>query len=98
MPIWEQAGLWAQTVRAVVKASGVAFPRNVTRHTFCSYHLAQGQNAGKTALEAGHSEAMLFAHYRELVTEADATQFWALTPDTAEAICAHGLEMPALRL
>ena len=68
-------------------AAGVPWPRNVTRHSFCSYHLALWQNAGKTALEAGHSEAMLFGHYRELVTEADATQFWELTPDAAAALC-----------
>ena len=76
------------TVSKLVRASGVAFARNVTRHSFCSYRLAQSQNAGKTALEAGHSEAMLFGHYRELVTEADAAEFWALTPERAAALCA----------
>jgi hypothetical protein len=66
-----------------VKESGVNWPQNVTRHSFVSYHLAQFQNAGKTALEAGHSEQMLFNHYRELVTSDEAAAFWAITPQTA---------------
>jgi len=66
--------------------AGVPWHRNVTRHTFCSYHLAQWQNAAKTALEAGHSEEMLFGHYRELVTAKDAAAFWELTPARAESL------------
>jgi len=61
-------------------ASGVLWPRNACRHSFCSYHLAQFENAGKTALEAGHSEAMLFAHYREIVTPEAAQAFWDIRP------------------
>lgn len=59
---------------------GVLWPGNVTRHSFVSYHLAQFQNAGRTALEAGHTEQMLFAHYRELVTPEAAMEFWAIRP------------------
>jgi hypothetical protein len=59
---------------------GIAWPRNVTRHCFVSYHLAGFQNAGKTALEAGHSEQMLFAHYRELVTPEAAAEYWNILP------------------
>lgn len=60
------------TVRKAVKRSGVTWAHNVTRHSFVSYHLAHGQNAGKTALEAGHTEQMTFSNYRELVTSQDA--------------------------
>lgn len=67
-------------VRAVVKASGVEWAHNVARHSFVSYHLAEFQNAGRTALEAGHSETILFRHYRELVTPDEARAFWALRP------------------
>jgi hypothetical protein len=58
----------------------VPWPSNVTRHSFCSYHLAQFGSASKTALEAGHSEAMLFAHYREVVSPAEAAAFWQIRP------------------
>lgn len=68
------------TIRAATRASGVPWPANVTRHSFVSYHLASFENAGKTALEAGHSEAMLFAHYRELVTKEQAEAFFGLFP------------------
>lgn len=70
-----------ERVRAVVRAAGVRWPRNVTRHSFCSYHLAHFGNAARTALEAGHSEAILFAHYRELVTAEAAAEFWAIVPE-----------------
>ena len=65
---------------ARVKAAGVPWPNNVTRHSFVSYHLAQFGSAAKTALEAGHSEAMLFAHHRELVTPEAAAEYWAIRP------------------
>jgi integrase len=67
-------------VRAVIRASRVPWAHNVARHSFVSYHLAAGQNAAATALEAGHSEAILFRHYRELVTPDQAREFWALRP------------------
>ena len=69
------------SVRRVIKLSGVACPHNVTRHSFVSYHLAMWENAGKTALEAGHSEQMLFNHYRELVDSETAAAFWAIRPE-----------------
>jgi hypothetical protein len=71
-----------------LKPEPVPWPHNVTRHSFVSYHLAAFENAAKTALEAGHSETMLFAHYRELVTLHEAEQFWALTPEVCKALCA----------
>jgi integrase len=67
-------------VRQVVRAAGVLWPHNVTRHTFCSYHLAAFGSAAGTALEAGHSEAMLFRHYRALATPTEAAAFWAIQP------------------
>ena len=68
------------TIRKVIKLSKVDWVHNATRHSFVSYHLAEFENAGKTALEAGHSETMLFAHYRALVTPAAAKEYWAILP------------------
>lgn len=60
---------WKNTrLSEAVKAAAVPWPDNVTRHSFCSYHLAQHGNAGRTAMEAGHTEEMLFRNYRELLT------------------------------
>lgn len=68
------------TIRAVLKLSKVPWVRNATRHCFVSYHLARFDNAGKTALEAGHTEQVTFAHYRALVTPAVAAEFWSIVP------------------
>jgi integrase len=65
---------------ALRKKHGIDWPHNVTRHSWCSYHLAQFRNAGETALQAGHSEQMLFQHYRELVTPDQAREFWNIIP------------------
>jgi len=76
----ELRGVSDMTIRAVIRLSKVQWAHNVTRHSFVSYHLGQFGNAGKTALEAGHTEQMLFKHYRALVTPAAATEFWAILP------------------
>lgn len=58
----------------------VPWTQDCIRHSFCSYHLAQFKDAAATALEAGHTEQMLFGHYRELVDPKEAKLFWRLTP------------------
>lgn len=51
------------------------------RHSFGSYHLAHFKDEKRTQLEMGHgSSAMLWNHYRALVTEKDAAAFWQLMP------------------
>lgn len=69
----------------VGKAADVEWTDNVARHSFVSYHLAKFQNAGRTALEAGHTEQMTFGNYRELVTAEEAEKFWAIHPATCGA-------------
>lgn len=68
------------TVRKTVKLSGVPWTHNATRHSFVTYHLAMWENAGKTALEAGHAEQILFNNYRAVVTQAQAEEFWRIRP------------------
>lgn len=69
-----------QETCALVSTLGIPWPRNAARHSWCSYHLAAFGSAANTALEAGHSEAMLFRHYRALVTPEAAAAFWAIRP------------------
>jgi integrase len=76
----ELRALGDMTIRRVIKLSKVAWVHNATRHSFVSYHLAEFQNAARTALEAGHTEAMTFSHYRALVTPAAAKEFWGILP------------------
>jgi integrase len=63
--------------------SGVKMKRNGLRHSFVSYRLALTQNANQVALEAGHSADVLFKHYRELCTEAEAKRWFSIEPAEA---------------
>jgi site-specific recombinase XerD len=63
---------------AIVRA-GIPWEQDCMRHSFVSYHFAL-YGASTTAKEAGHSETILFKHYRELVTPDEAKKFWAIMP------------------
>ena len=82
LPLRDTGRRMRETVAAVA-AVGVAWPHNAPRHSFCSYHLAAFESASRTALQAGHSETMLFAHYRAVVPKGAALRFWALFPTQA---------------
>lgn len=71
---------WSWFTLVLKSKTGIEWDHNVTRHSFVSYYLAKFRNAAETALEAGHTEQMLFAHYREIVTPAVAEAFWAIRP------------------
>jgi integrase len=58
----------------------VEWRHNALRHSFCSYRLAQIKNTAEVALEAGNSPQMIFQHYRELVTQADAETWFSIVP------------------
>lgn len=58
------------------------WPRNVLRHSFGSYHLAFHKNEALTAAEMGNSPAVIFQHYRALVTPEAAEKFWKLLPES----------------
>jgi integrase len=58
----------------------VSWPHDVLRHSFCSYGLPV-YGATKIAEWAGHSEQVLFDHYRERVKPDDAKAYWAIRPD-----------------
>lgn len=77
LPVGRTSGM----AKRVAELAGCEWPANVTRHSFCSYHLAKFGSAGRTALEAGHTEAMLFNHYREVVTKAAAEAFFGIVPE-----------------
>lgn len=59
------------------------WPDNCLRHSFISYRLAATQNAAQVALEAGHGQEILFAHYRELVHPEDAERYFNILPAPA---------------
>lgn len=64
--------------------AGIAkWPENAMRHSFVSYRLAATGNASQTALESGHDQSILFAHYRELVRPKAAARYWKIEPSGA---------------
>jgi integrase len=74
---------YAQQARAA-KAAGVAWKANALRHSFISYRLAQTKDVAEVALEAGNSANMVFRHYRELATEAEAAEWFGIVPAARE--------------
>jgi integrase len=58
----------------------VEWKQNALRHSFISYRVAETGDVPRVALESGNSPAMIFTHYRELVTPEDAMQWFAIAP------------------
>ena len=79
-PSTDDRGLNHRLVRGPAGKAGVAWVKNGLRHSFCSYRLAQTGDAARTALEAGNSPAMIFRHYRELVTPEQAEAWFGILP------------------
>jgi hypothetical protein len=59
-----------------------AWPKDILRHTAASILMATWEDEGKLAATLGISPSVLHAHYRELVTRAEAKRFWGIGPDT----------------
>jgi integrase len=74
-----ESGTWRRLKKIRDKLS-FKWQHDIMRHSFCSYHVACHRNTAMTALEAGHTETILFKHYRELVSEEDAKEFWDILP------------------
>lgn len=74
---------WANVSNVLVehfKAAGIGPRHNALRHSFASYRLAQVEDAAKVAHEMGNSPAMVYRHYREVVTPEQAQEWFALVP------------------
>jgi integrase len=97
--VWRHSKAWFfESQRCTVKAVSAArrerskqapafgWKANALRHSFISYRLAEIQDVNRVALEAGNSPRMIFQHYRELCTPAEAKTWFALAPESAEKI------------
>jgi integrase len=78
-----------KTVEAVNKNRGqteskpFVWKHNALRHSFCSYRVAAIKNVAQVALEAGNSAQMIFQHYRQLVSEGNAAEWFGIMPPRA---------------
>lgn len=68
----KRAEAWAR------KEYGSSPAKNSARHSFVSYHLALYGDLALTEMQAGHDRKVLFQHYRELVTQADAAGYFGI--------------------
>jgi hypothetical protein len=50
------------------------------RHTAVSMYLAKHRHEGEAAAWAGNSPNAIHRHYKGLVKEADAIEYWTITP------------------
>lgn len=60
--------------------------KDCLRHSAASYWLASDPDPARIALELGNSAGVLFKHYRALVKDTAAKEFWALMPDGASVV------------
>ena len=81
LPIANLPDRWNALLKAAKTKRGIdKWPQDCLRHSFCSYYLAHHEDAAKTALQAGHTESVLFQHYRKMVRREDAEKFWNIFP------------------
>lgn len=67
-------------MRPIWKAAKAHRTQNCLRHSGASYRLAMTGDAPQTALELGTSVQMLMQHYRELVSKAEAEEWFSIIP------------------
>ena len=73
----------SNVLRGLTKETGIDWPKNGLRHSYGSYRLAQTKNAAQVSLEMGNSPRMVFQHYREVVTDKQAQQWFQIVPRRA---------------
>jgi integrase len=69
-----------EAMRNATAKAKVAWKANGLRHSFITYRLAETKDVAEVALEAGNSPTMIFRHYRELATEAEAAEWFGISP------------------
>jgi len=79
--VYDGAGeYFYKLMKKAADSAGITWKRNALRHSFISYRVAITNDAAKVSLEAGNSPAMVFQHYRALVTPEQAKQWFSISP------------------
>ena len=55
-------------------------PHNALRHCCVSNYLMKHGSIDSLLLQSGHSQAVMFEHYLNIVSKADAEKYWNLRP------------------
>jgi len=78
VPISDSPGALSDTaVKAQIPGG---WRQNALRHSFISYRVSMTGDVQRTSLEAGNSPKMIFRHYREVVDEQAAKEWFSITP------------------
>ncbi len=72
------------------RAPRFLWKQNALRHSYASYRLAEISDTNRLALEMGNSAKMIFQHYRELATPAEAKTWFSLAPTGTGKVIAMG--------
>ncbi|MCW5554863.1 MAG: hypothetical protein KIS67_22210 [Verrucomicrobiae bacterium] len=65
----------------LLRQSEVQSKHNGLRHAFGSHRLASLKDPAKVAYEMGNTTAMVFKHYRKVVTELESLRWFSIYPD-----------------
>ncbi len=73
---------WRRKFAVVAKNAGLQpWPQDCLRHSYGSYHYAQGRNMPDTMTFMGHHDRSTFlTHYYEVVTPEAAKSYWSIVP------------------
>lgn len=78
---------WMHLKSKVFAEAKVEHPRNILRHSFCTYHVAHLKNPGHTATILCHrSQAKLWSNYFGRGTTADGKRYFEITPQSVTAV------------
>jgi integrase len=86
MPLRRASGLvskYRNHVNELLKLAArcdVTWKRNVLRHSYISYRVAQCEDVAAVALHSGNSVKMIYRNYLKHVAEAEATKWFGITP------------------
>jgi integrase len=67
-------------LRALRKKAGVPYAKDILRHSYASYLLAQCEDEAMVAARMGNSVQMVRDHYNGARNATEAAAFWAITP------------------
>jgi site-specific recombinase XerD len=74
---------WRNLLRSAVRFTHIDYRQNCIRHSFCSYALVSGWSLADVIAAMGHggsSPAIIFTHYRNVVSEEDGKRWFGIVP------------------
>lgn len=88
--------VFGEHLRELIENAGIMqYPHNGIRHSFGSYHYEFHRNEQLTASEMGNSPAVIFRHYRNLVSPINAKLYLSITPRNLDRLIKKTFIAPA---